>query len=53
MTYKIKTPDNQFAGKGFDEIITAGELEGWDIEHMVKVGQLEPVEVKAEKKEAK
>lgn len=53
MNYKIKTPDNQFLGKGFDEVITAADLDGWDIDHMVKVGQLEPVEVKTEKKEAK
>jgi len=53
MHYKIKTPDNQFLGKGFDEVITAAELDGWDIDQMVKVGQLEPVEVKTEKKEAK
>ena len=49
MNYKIKTPDNQFLGKGFDEVLTAEELDGWDIAHMVRVGQLEPVEAKAEK----
>ena len=53
MNYKIKTPDNQFLGKGLDEVITAAELDGWDIDTMVKVGILEPVEIKTEKKEAK
>lgn len=51
MNYKIKTPDNQFLGKGFDEVLTAEELEGWDLDTMVKVGLLEPVA--AIKKEAK
>lgn len=49
MNYKIKTPDNQFVGKGFDEVVTAADLDGWDIETMVKVGILEPIEVKAKK----
>lgn len=49
MNYKIKTPDNQFLGKGFDEVLTAEELDGWDIAHLVLVGNLEPVEAKAEK----
>lgn len=54
MDYKIKTPDNQFVGKGFDEIVTAAELDGWDIDYLVKVGHLEPVAVaKADKKESK
>lgn len=52
MNYKIKTPDNQFLGKGLDEVLTATELEGWDVEHLVKIGALEPVAVET-KKEAK
>jgi hypothetical protein len=51
MQYKIATPDNQFVGKGFDEIVSATELEGWDIPHLVIIGALVPVEVT--KKEAK
>ena len=52
MNYKIATKENQFLGKGFDEILTAEELDGWDIAHLVVIGTLIPVEVTA-KKESK
>jgi hypothetical protein len=54
MNYK-NVSDNQFVGKGFDEIISAEELEGWDVTHLVKIGALVPVEVPVEtvKKESK
>ena len=43
MQYKVATKDNQFMGKGFDEVLTADELEGWDVTHLVKIGALVPV----------
>lgn len=54
MNYK-NVSDNQFVGKGFDEIISADELEGWDVTHLVKIGALVPVSVPVEtvKKESK
>lgn len=50
MQYKIEV-DNQFVGKGFGEIISATDLEGWDVVHLVKIGALVPVtETKKESK---
>lgn len=51
MKYK-NVSENQFVGKGFDEIISAEELEGWDITHLVLIGALVPVEEPV-KKESK